>query len=361
MEYFSILFFVILFSVLSIFKRRNAIYFFPIVLCLVVFSGTRYQTGNDWMGYQQVFDAQISSRAGIFDTSGRMEIGYLVVNNIVVSVGGELWWIFFIFALMNVFLFYKGFLIYTPFVSVALLLYLRFSYLQLDFMFLRQGLAIAIFFYALKYIVEKRAKLYFILILLACFFHISAVVLFPLYFLLNRHFSLKFLWTLALTSLILGMSPWMEYLFSIIEAPLKVIGLASPIKSYLFGDTWADQGRGFSISIVEKVFVLVFFSCYINYFNRRFNYFSIFFNLGFLALLTSLIFMNYYVFSERLVIIFNVAYIILISYTMSILSPYTRVFALMAIASYVSFWWIRYILTSDVYLPYNSIIYTGGL
>lgn len=361
MEYFLILFFVILSSVLSIFKRSNAVYLLPIVLCLVVFSGTRYQTGNDWMGYQQVFDAAVSSTGGIFDTSGRMETGYLIINNIVASIGGELWWIFFIFALINVFLFYKGFLLYTPFVSVALLLYLRFSYLQLDFMFLRQGLAIAIFFYALKYIVERRVELYFGFIFLACFFHISAVVLFPLYFLLNRSLNLKFLWGFSFIALLLGMFPWMEFLFSIIESPLNAIGLASPIRSYLYGETWVAQRRGFSISILEKILVLAFFSYHMRYFYKRFNYFSVFFNLGFLAMVTSLIFMNYYVFSERLVIIFNVAYVVLISYAMSKLSPYTRVFAVVALAAYVSFWWIRYILTSNVYLPYNSIIYTGGL
>jgi hypothetical protein len=50
---------------------------------------------------------------------------------------------------------------------------------------MRQSIAIAIFFVAIKYIIEKNIKKYFICCLLALFFHNSALILFPLYF-INR-------------------------------------------------------------------------------------------------------------------------------------------------------------------------------
>lgn len=361
MEYFLILLVVAASSILTIFHKRNAIFLLPVIVLLVIFSGTRYQSGNDWRGYQEVFESAVSESSGLLDFSGRMEPGYMLMNNAVATLGGDLWWIFMLFSVLNLYFFCKGFMKYTPFVSVALLLYMRFSYLQLDFMFLRQGLAIAMFFYAIKYIKIENPYKYFFLISISCLFHISSIILFPVYFLVSRSYRTNALWGLALLAFVLGMLPWVEILFSVIERPLELVGLASPIKSYLYGENWVDQGKGFSFSMLEKLIVLLFFSYYYNYFYRRIEYFSIFYNLAFIAFLVGLLFMNYYVFSERIVIIFNVSYIVLISYSLLIMSSYTRILFLVLLVLYVAFWWVRYILASDVYIPYYSVFYSGFL
>lgn len=57
---------------------------------------------------------------------------------------------------------------------------------------IRQGLAAAIFLNSIKYIYEKKLGKYILLILLASLCHYSAVILFPIYFIVNRRYNIIF-------------------------------------------------------------------------------------------------------------------------------------------------------------------------
>lgn len=353
MEYFFVLLVVIIYSFTGL-KPKGSDFIGPLVLLLLIlFSGTRFETGNDWGGYLQLFhsvniDVSLNSML-----SHRMELGYVGLNVLVKSFGGQILHVFLICAAFTVFLVYRSSRVYTPFYPISMLLFMRYGYLQFDMMFVRQGIAVAIFFYAIRFIYARQVWSYFVLIFLASLFHASAVILFPMYFLLSKRYNPKIIVAILIISFLFGLSNWFVTVVNFL--PMDYGKLAA-IKSYVLSDVWGVR-KPLSFSMLEKILILVTALVNYRYLAEQSKYFNIFFNMAFIALVVSLLFNNYYVFSERLGIIFNMSYIVLVSYFLYLVKSEQRVFLVIALIAFVVYWFVGYITTSDVYLPYNSYLY----
>jgi hypothetical protein len=64
--------------------------------------------------------------------------------------------------------------------------YYSFMYISLQLGIIRQAIAVSIFIYSIRYLKNREGIKYFFLILTAFYFHRSALILFPLYFFINR-------------------------------------------------------------------------------------------------------------------------------------------------------------------------------
>ena len=92
---------------------------------------------------------------------------------------------------------------YSPYTYLSLLIFYSFgTYYFTTFNAMRQVVVVYVFFYSLKYIEEKSFFKYIISILLcAYFFHTTAILLLPLYFILQYNYS-KFLKLIILVTLL---------------------------------------------------------------------------------------------------------------------------------------------------------------
>lgn len=86
----------------------------------------------------------------------------------------------------------------------------------LSFVYVRQGIAMAIAIFAVEYLLVNKRKTYFVLILLTVFFHKSAVFLLPLAFVANWRFSQFQLILLTFAVLIVGISPLGQLVFELL-------------------------------------------------------------------------------------------------------------------------------------------------
>jgi hypothetical protein len=162
-----------------------------------VVAGLRYETGGDWDVYGQFLEKVtpicefVSS--GKTGSSRHFEFGYFLLCSIFKQLGLGIQVLFFVIALFDITLIAKALKHYTKYVVTGLFVYYSLLYLTLEFSLIRQAIAASICFYAFKYVPEKKMFKYFLLIFLAFLFHMSALIMLPLYFFFKVRFSSIFL------------------------------------------------------------------------------------------------------------------------------------------------------------------------
>ena len=229
-------------------------------LLLIGIAGLRYETGGDWDTYTTLF--------GRFPNPSRLlghprelmaqqvEEGFVLLNAVIKQLGGTVQHLFFVVTAVNLTLITCALQRYTKYPVVALLCYYGILYFQLEMIYIRQATAVALCFFALQYIRDRKIWRYMLLIVLACTFHRVAALMIPLYFLLDRKLPV---WVYAVAVgigavlMLIGI-PWIQKIF------LAVAGL--------LGDNYAQKaeyytdnalfavGRGLSIGFVLNLAIL---------------------------------------------------------------------------------------------------------
>lgn len=164
------------------------------ILALLIISfvvGFRYYVGNDWEGYRIHFEYLRTYNYMLY----KMEWGFLAINKIISGLGGNYTLMFFTVALISWYFIFKS----VPFVLLPLTLFFLFTD---EFFFwsmngVRQFVAMAIFLYSIKFIINHNMGKYFLMVGLAALFHISALFLIPLYFIPFQKLYNQKIWFIA--------------------------------------------------------------------------------------------------------------------------------------------------------------------
>lgn len=136
---------------------------------------------------------------------------------------------YFLFGLTLVFnlVIYRVLITYSIYPMLSFLIYLSTFYYWHNFTIIRNFIAILIFWISLKYILEKKALPYFTLVSIAFFFHKTAVILYPLYFLLNHRWEKKSL------GILFGLALFVNPLsFLIFKIDIPFFGLSERLARY---------------------------------------------------------------------------------------------------------------------------------
>lgn len=176
--------------------------------------------GYDRYIYGEVFDniADTTNHEGSYIANGDFlyfpkEIGYTVLN------------IFLSFFINNryIFIFTITLIIYSClFISLkryatnypfALILFLGLWFF-FTFTYLRQVLGATIMWLSIPYIIKRDFKKFFIVFLIACTFHKSAIIFFPVYFIVDKSLSKKNILRIMALCLVVGISPLPNTLFT---------------------------------------------------------------------------------------------------------------------------------------------------
>jgi transmembrane protein EpsG len=164
-----------------------------------LFLALRYDFGNDYMAYLEIFQNINSYRVFRPDLI-EYEFGWLLLNRIFGSFG---------FFAMNVVL--AAFSCYVLFTFIeryvphqyywfAVFLYVfQPSHMLILSSAMRQAIAVSLFLLAINFIIKKKVLAYLLLILIAALFHHSALLLFPLILLGFVNWHIKFIHTLTIT------------------------------------------------------------------------------------------------------------------------------------------------------------------
>lgn len=158
------------------------------IFILMVLPGTlvaafRYNNGADYFMYYSMFQAIKNGNTFINVTGKTLELGFKYLIIVSQWFCDEPWFTFGTIALIIIILIFKGCLEISDDYRLSIMLFFVSGIYFDSFNGLRQFLAMAVFFYGIKYILNKDIKKYFVCCILAFLFHKSVLFISPLYFL----------------------------------------------------------------------------------------------------------------------------------------------------------------------------------
>ena len=165
-------------------KSLNRKSFWVPLIVLVLFASIRsYHVGTDGRTYVIPFISQLDVE--YFQIQENIEIGYQLLEYLLLSLTSDYFWLFFVTALIVVYCYLTIIKKYSVNYWFSVFLFITLGVYTFFFNGLRQGLAMAIFALALPYLLEKRLIPYLIICFLASLFHLTALFMIPFYFLVN--------------------------------------------------------------------------------------------------------------------------------------------------------------------------------
>ena len=159
-------------------------------LILIYIAGFRYETGGDWDVYTELFRVFPDWEAIRHDFSllrnKYAEEGFVLLCAIIKSLGGTVQELFLVVTSVNILLIASALPKYTKYPVFGLLCYYCILYFNLEMIYIRQATAVALCFYALQFITDRKPVLFILFLVAASFFHRVALVLLPFWFVLDK-------------------------------------------------------------------------------------------------------------------------------------------------------------------------------
>lgn len=158
---------------------------------LILFASMRSSSvGTDTVNYTYNFEKSLSSTYYDFDNG--MEPGYQLFEYIILTCTNSYFWLFFISSMVVVLCYLTTIKKVSINYFYSIFIFITFGFYTFFFNGLRQGFAMAIIFFGLPYFLEKRIISYSIVVFIASMFHVSALIMLPMYFLVNAKFRIEY-------------------------------------------------------------------------------------------------------------------------------------------------------------------------
>ena len=300
--------------------NNDTISIWIIFLVLLVFAGFRWDVGIDWNNYMSLFGGNLTEMSIYIE---RIEIGNVAIKALLSSVGlddGGYW--LWVMAFITLFFFFYFIWKYSinPLLSVILFVSFGFYFELLNGV--RQYVAISLFVYSWRFIINKQKNRYFITIFMASLFHITAIVLIPFYFIISHIYNKRFLIISAIIAIPISF-------FS-----TQVISyLSSSISHYNVYSSSQFIHSNNPLSILRVIFPLVLFFIAIKLYDKLITnrITLIFFNLSIISIIITLLFPGIML-AIRIGFYFQFAFIMLIPYICKLLNHFdSRLFKLFTV------------------------------
>lgn len=374
--YLLIFLLLLFFSFLEISNVSNKILIVlrGIIIFLFIFvAGLRYETGVDWLAYEYYFDEITPlNEAFNFNNFGdiflTLDVGYSLLNSIVKMFGWNIQVIFFVVSLISIILLIKNLKYYSNHVLTSLLIYYPFFFFTFDMSGLRQGLAIQIVLFSIKYIQTKEFNKFLFFILLATSIHWTAIVLLPLYFFANLKINFKFtIFVILISTIIFTFKiKWLGIVLGDLMNQLNTFTMLSDkLTAYTTNEIFAQE-RGWDLfsfyNFVRITLILIFIKLYEDKISKDTPCFNILYNFVLFELICAFCLYEFFEISERLRFYFTIAEVILLTKVVFVFRNHIfRIFVLLLLSIGIFLNAYPFLLqfpSTIAYHPYqNYIIY----
>lgn len=331
--------FALIFVLILVNQEKGAYVSFALLAIISIF---RYETGNDWENYERFYENL--EHYGFL----KLELGYTLINFLFKWIGLEYYHVLAVTSVLTN-LFYFKHIKRSGIFFISLLAFIRFTYFQTEFMFARQGLAIALLFTAIYYWHNreiKRALIYYVLGLL---FHLSILIIIPFIPFLKKGRKVSEYIFLLLLAIILSLVD-----FTKIASFIPIDFIRMKAVGYVESDIW-NKPSSFGFSIIERVILLILL-IYSSSAKKILNSkFYLYFNTYFLGTILYIIFYKNYIFAERFSVIFNFSLIFLVPIVYANFNKNSRLLFLIYFSSTIIIYVLKILLSpNNTLLPYNN-------
>ena len=227
------------------YKILQNIFIVSMFISIWMVSGLRYNVGTDFKSYEILFE-----NVDNYDiTNSVFELGYLILNKITKLLINDSQVIFLITSLIVLILIVRTVYKYSSKLELSMYLFINLYFYYESLNIIRQYIAIAVMFYAVKYVYNRNFIKYILCILVASLFHTSAIFSFPIYFMYNfKLTNVKILKGLLVSMIILNL----------VQPVFNIISLFIPRYSYYSGGELFSTGTYRSIIIMGTIFFIAY-------------------------------------------------------------------------------------------------------
>ena len=226
-----------------------------VFVVMLIFCGLRNGVGNDYLEYSRNFER--ISRYELSFSDQRFEPIVYCLAFAMRSLDNKTLYLMFVFSAITLFFLFKALLKYRIFLEGL------FLYIALGFMFMmndqvRQGMALSVFLYALRFVESRDLIRYCLSLCLGALFHYTIILMLPIFFVtdvkLSRFFTVP---TLLITFIVYKLGVFYELLFNIIRL-LPYYGRV--YASYLESSFIRNEGKGFGILFLFLISLFVVYA-----------------------------------------------------------------------------------------------------
>lgn len=165
-------------------RRYQHIVSLMLIILISIIAALRYNVGMDYLSYDEIFN---SIKYG---NGNDIEPGFYALCRFVNLIGGTSQLMFLVCSIFTLLIYYKAFRFLSNNIVLTLSVFILFGQMYLNtFNAIRQCVAIAIFCYSIKFIIEKKCLKYLFCIIVASLFHMTALLLIPLYWILTKKWN----------------------------------------------------------------------------------------------------------------------------------------------------------------------------
>ena len=233
--------------------RRYFLFELVFILLLVLFLCGGYMTGTDWRMYEDIYNKILWSDLRLYPS----ETGFYILILISKSLNID-FWIFLITLKVTFFIVY---LQVSRLFNISRWLFLGLAFPFYMYLFidnpLRNFIAITLFMLSIKYLINNSAIKYYLVILLAINFHISALILLLIYPIRNLKISSNALIIIYITFFIIFSSRTI-LIYLLYKAILIFPFLLSRMEDYLAG-VLPFEASGSILTLRSFIILGVFF------------------------------------------------------------------------------------------------------
>lgn len=331
------------------FTKNEKVYYFILFPLFIFIFGLRYKVGVDWGPYERYF----------YNPDTSFEYGYYILNRFILFFLNDFKWLILITFTFICLVYFKSIKFFTREYNISLMAWIGIGFLS--FGVIRQGIAIALFFWALKYI-KKNKKKYILLIVISSLFHNTAILLLPLVFFIDRYYSSKSIIKVLFISLGIYFTHVGLYFMKLFIA-IPIIG--SKIDFYLNAGGAHSESLGLGVRFIEACILFLICTFFREKIDNRYKWFNVFYNLLVCYLVVYLAFNDIGTIAARSIKYFELAHIILFGFIFSIINnKHLKQLTIMLLFLYLG---LRYYMTItgglslqsnlDDFLPYQNVLF----
>lgn len=362
MIYISIYLYCIVMTILAItkqFQKHNKLISALIIIILVLIAGLRFEVGYDYDSYYRIYNEiptikDIIRNINIVDSID-IEKGYLTLNSIVKSIGGNFNLLLIIMTIITLSILIISINRYSCYPMLSLLIYVsRFFFIR-DMGQIRSSIACVIVLYSIKFIINKDLKNFIISIMIATSFHKVAIFGLLLYIInLKEYKNGNYIYTVLILSLVLNK-------LGIADGFINcIVGVIPEYSDYMTSAYYTNSSNILNPVTIMQVTILLFMAHYYNVLNEKDKYYKVLIN-GYLISTSVLIFFsNYYTLAGRLSTLFATFEILIIPMIVKYLfgkKVRLKVYILAIIYCIVIFYLVFLKKSINAYIPYKSILF----
>jgi hypothetical protein len=270
--------------------NKKLLYYIAFI-CLTFQVGFRWETGTDWFTYSLQFNDAILPHQIKEDLFLGYEIGYIYFVYVIRLFTDNYTFFLVTHALIYYFLVFKSIKFLSPYPIISLFIFYSSTMGLMGSN--RQLIALAICLYSLKFILEKKRLKFLLCVLVAFFFHASALI-FLVYYFLNRDFKKTYVVSLLLLAILIGKSSIPALVFSGIA---DFLGGATAVKAEFYNESGFSQATLSLTGLIRRLLFFIVFIVNYNLLNKKWPAYRVIFNGYIVGLII------YFMFQESVMIL----------------------------------------------------------